>query len=97
MSHDSHEEIHVTPYSTYVIILSILLVLTAITVGVILLDLGVFSVTVALVVATIKAALVLLYFMHLKFDNKLFISLVAIVFAIYTTVIAITFIDYLAR
>ncbi|MBN8704432.1 MAG: cytochrome C oxidase subunit IV family protein [Bacteroidetes bacterium] len=97
MSHDTHEEVHITPYSTYIIILALLLVLTAITVGVTVIHLGTFSVAVALFVATIKGTLVLLYFMHLKFDNKLFLGLVAIVFAVYTAVIAITFIDYLSR
>ncbi|MCA0445985.1 MAG: cytochrome C oxidase subunit IV family protein [Bacteroidetes bacterium] len=97
MSHDTHEEVHITPYKTYYIILGLLLVLTAITVGVTLIHLGTFSVAVALFVATIKGSLVLLYFMHLKFDNKLFLALVAIVFAVYTAVIAITFIDYLSR
>ncbi|NUQ81720.1 MAG: cytochrome C oxidase subunit IV family protein [Bacteroidetes bacterium] len=94
-SHDSHQ--HITPYSTYIIVLAILLALTAVTVAVILVDLGVLSVAVALIVATIKAAIVLLYFMHLKYDDKFFMTLVAIVFAVYTVVMVITFFDYLFR
>ena len=49
--------------------LGALLVLTAITVGAAYVDLGSGNVVVALVVATIKATLVALFFMHLKWDK----------------------------
>ncbi len=46
-----------------------LLILTAITVGAAYVDLGSGNVVVALVVATIKASLVALFFMHLRWDK----------------------------
>ncbi|MDO8493888.1 MAG: cytochrome C oxidase subunit IV family protein [Deltaproteobacteria bacterium] len=47
-----------------------LLALTGITVGVSYYNFGDWNIFVAMLVATIKAALVCLYFMHLKYDNK---------------------------
>lgn len=63
---------HVVPFSTYMKVLSTLLVLTVLTVLVAQMDFGVFNVLIAMGIATVKAVLVLLFFMHLKYDNKLF-------------------------
>jgi len=46
-----------------------LLVLTVLTVAVTLVDLGPLNIWIALFVAVVKAALVALYFMHLRWDN----------------------------
>jgi cytochrome c oxidase subunit 4 len=51
---------------TYLAVFVALLVLTAVTVAVSYLDLGPFSTVVALTIATTKALLVLVFFMHLK-------------------------------
>jgi cytochrome c oxidase subunit 4 len=50
-----------------------LLVLTAITVGASYIDLGSILVNfvVAMLIASVKASLVLLYFMHMKYESKL--------------------------
>ncbi|MGI9549018.1 MAG: cytochrome C oxidase subunit IV family protein [Bdellovibrionales bacterium] len=56
----------------YLRILMILLGLTALTVGVSLIDFGIFNALIAMLIATIKGALVLLYFMHLKYDDKVY-------------------------
>ena len=61
---------HVFEYSTLFKILLALLVLTGITMGVSYLDLGQFNVWIALLIASCKGALVLLYFMHMKFEGK---------------------------
>jgi cytochrome c oxidase subunit 4 len=50
-----------------------------------------------MIIASTKAAIVLLYFMHLKFDDKIFRFMVTLVFAVYAVVIVITFFDYLYR
>ncbi|MGH7802009.1 MAG: cytochrome C oxidase subunit IV family protein [Thermodesulfobacteriota bacterium] len=62
---------HITPYRTYVWIWVALMIFTAITVGVSYFHFGIFNVVVALTVASIKASLVALYFMHLKFEDKI--------------------------
>ncbi len=66
-------ENHIVPLSVYARVLSALLVLTALTVGVAQVDFGFLNVLIAMGIATIKAVLVLLFFMHLKYDNKLFL------------------------
>jgi cytochrome c oxidase subunit IV len=63
-------EPHVLPLRTYFGTWGTLLVLTAITVAVSYADLGTANLLIALLVATIKATTVALFFMHLKFDHK---------------------------
>lgn len=63
---------HVLPVSLYWGVFGALLCLTALTVWVAEFDFGTMSTTVALLVATTKATLVLSIFMHLWFDNKVF-------------------------
>lgn len=58
-------------YRIYIIIWALLLVLTGVTLGVSYVHLGLLNVTVALLIASAKAALVALYFMHLRFENRL--------------------------
>jgi len=61
---------HILPISTYLATLAALLALTAITVGVSYINFGAANVWIALLVATIKASIVALVFMHLFFDHK---------------------------
>lgn len=67
-AHSSHEHSHGGP-AVYAATLIALLILTGITVGAAYIDLGSGNVVVALVIATIKATLVALFFMHLKWDK----------------------------
>lgn len=55
----------------YLFVWIALLVLTIITVSVSYHNYGIFNIVVAMLIATIKASLVCLYFMHLKYDNRL--------------------------
>jgi cytochrome c oxidase subunit 4 len=66
--HEVHE--HVSPVSLYNKIIAILFVLTGLTYAVSFADLGAASLTVAMLVAFVKASLVVAYFMHLKYDDK---------------------------
>jgi cytochrome c oxidase subunit 4 len=92
-----HTATHITSYRTYGIILVILLFLTAITITVTWFDAGSLSVGVAMLIACIKASLVLLYFMHLKFDQLIFKVFAGMVFLLLVIVFIITFFDYLFR
>ena len=58
-------------YASYAVVWIALLVLTATTVAVSSVDLGAMNVVVALLIASVKAALVALFFMHLKYENRL--------------------------
>lgn len=85
---------HIIPFSTYLIILGILLSFTALSVLVTHIDIGNFGIFAALLFATIKTTLVLMYFMHLKYDQKLFAQFVALVVFVFIAVVIITFFDY---
>ena len=68
---NSLENDHVLSYTTLAFILGLLLTLTGVTVAVSYMDLGFFNVPVALGVACTKVTLVLLYFMHLKYEGPI--------------------------
>jgi cytochrome c oxidase subunit 4 len=68
--HIEHVEHHL-PKSTYFVIFGALMVLTSLTVGLAFVDLGLFNVVVALTVAVVKASLVVMFFMHLKYESHL--------------------------
>jgi cytochrome c oxidase subunit 4 len=65
------EKGHGKGYGIYVAVWSGLVVLTVATVAVSYVDLGLLNVAVALLIASAKAALVALFFMHLRFEGKL--------------------------
>ncbi|MGB2663306.1 MAG: cytochrome C oxidase subunit IV family protein [Candidatus Acidiferrum sp.] len=69
MSEHGHTE-HIVPPSTYLIIILTLMFLTAATVTAAYIDLGRFNIVAALGIATIKATLVVLFFMHAKYSPK---------------------------
>jgi cytochrome c oxidase subunit 4 len=74
-NHDTHGagEHHVIPLATYFKILGLLLVLTAITVAAAQVNFGPWNTVIAMLIASIKAGFVLAFFMHLKYDNKLYL------------------------
>ena len=61
---------HILPFKLYATVFAVLLVLTAATVWVAQFDFGALNTFIAMAVATVKATLVGLYFMHLKYDDK---------------------------
>ncbi len=67
---ENRQPSHIFKYSTLLKILLALFVLTGITVGVSYLDLGKLNVWIALLIASCKGTLVLLFFMHMKFEGK---------------------------
>ena len=60
---------HVVPAYVLLGVFAALMVLTAVTVAVSYFDFGVLNLLVAMGVATVKATLVAMYFMHLRYDN----------------------------
>jgi cytochrome c oxidase subunit 4 len=68
--HGADHHPHVVPLSAYFGVWLALLLLTAITVGVSYVNFGPWNLVVALVVATIKASLVALIFMHLLWGER---------------------------
>jgi len=93
----TNAEIHITNYRVYGWVLLALLVLTTLTVTVTWIDLSALTVLIALVIASVKSFVVLRYFMHLRFESRLFTIFVLMVLSIYVLVIILTFFDYLTR
>lgn len=69
--HDDHDGHHVTPLWLYNAIFGGLLCLTVITVWIAQFDFGSMNTVIAMLVATVKASLVALFFMHLLHDERL--------------------------
>ncbi len=88
---------HVVPVRVYLRIFFALLVLTATTVAVAFVDLGPLNNVVALGIAVIKATLVILFFMHVKYSTRLTAIVVASgVFGL-AIMIGLTLTDYATR
>ena len=68
-AHDDAAVGHVVPIRTLIGVLATLVALTVITVAVTYVHLGPLNLAVALLIAMVKASLVLLYFMHLRWDR----------------------------
>ena len=94
---ENNDKPHIVPYKTFLLVLAALLVFTFISIGVTSYNLGPLTVLMALLLATAKTVLVLTYFMHLKYDVKMFAVLAAAVLALIGVVMFITFLDYLFR
>ena len=94
--HEEYEE-HVVPYTVYLAVFGALMVLTVLTVVVAFFDLGNLNVTVALTVAVMKASLVVLFFMHAKYQSQIIklVVLSSIVWLGFLFVITLS--DYLTR
>ncbi len=74
-----------------------LLVLTGITIGISFVDLGNLNVWIALFIATIKGSLVLMFFMHMKYEGKaLVLSFIGTILFL-TIMISFTFWDVAFR
>ena len=69
---------HVVPLKTNVAVWVALLVLTGVTTGIAFVDLGPLNTIVALVIATCKALLVVLIFMHVKYASDKLVKVVVL-------------------
>ena len=88
---------HVSPKSVYYAVFASLMALTAITVGVAFVNLGPFNFPVAISIAVIKATLVILYFMHVKYSSRLTKLIVGTGFFFLIVLFTLTLTDYLTR
>lgn len=78
-------------------VLAVLLFLTYVTVAVSRINLGYFNVVVALALATTKSLFVIMFFMHLKYENRTLQAFVFICFLILAIFIGMTFFDVAYR
>jgi len=92
--HADHQII--TPL-TYGMVFLTLLIFTGVTVGAAYIDLGIFNPVVALAIACFKAVVVILFFMHVKYQSNLIKLTVAAGFFTFIVLITMTMSDYISR
>ena len=88
---------HVSSPKNYVLIFLALMVLTAATVGVALVDLGWANDVVALTVAVCKALLVILFFIHVRYSTRMTVLTALAGFFWLAILILVIMIDYWSR
>jgi cytochrome c oxidase subunit 4 len=96
-THDESAEPHLIPYKTYVLIWMALCTLTLVTVGVSYANLRHMTIIVALIIACGKSTLVVLWFMHVKFENRAIWWFLIATILTYVTFVLLTFADYSFR
>ena len=94
MSEHTH---HIASKGLYYTIFLALMVLTALTVGVTYVDLGQANLLVAMGIAVLKATLVVLYFMHVRWSPKLVQVTFVTSFLFFGILVAFTLGDYFSR
>jgi len=93
MKRMKESESHIVAPKTFISVWLALLALTAVTVTVARMDLGAFSTLTAVVIASVKAGLVLWFFMHLKYEARLFKVLLLVPVVTLAVIIGLTFVD----
>jgi cytochrome c oxidase subunit 4 len=88
---------HIVPTRVYYGVFLALMVLTGVTSWVAFIDLGNFNLVVALAIAIIKATLVILFFMHVKYSTTLTKAVVASGFFFFMILVFFTMADLLTR
>ena len=90
-AHDG-SDVHEVNDRQYIVIALMLVALTAIEIAISYLDTGAFEVPLLLILMAVKFLTVVGYFMHLKFDNRLFAVMfytgLGLAISLYTVVIA---------
>jgi cytochrome c oxidase subunit IV len=86
---------HVVPVRTLLGVLAVLLVLTIATVAITLVDFGPLNIVFAMGIAFVKGTLVLLYFMHLRWDRPFHAIVIVSAVAFVTLFIGFTLLDAL--
>jgi cytochrome c oxidase subunit IV len=94
--HAGHSE-HIVPVWVYVSVFLALLVLTGLTTGVAFIDLGPFNTVGALFIAVVKMLLVVLFFMHVRYNKGLSRIVIIAAFFWLGIMIALTLGDELTR
>jgi cytochrome c oxidase subunit 4 len=95
MAHTDHN--HIVPLKVYYTIFALLMFCTYLTVQIAYFDLGPVNAIAALTIASFKATIVVLYFMHVKYSTRL-TWLVALASIFWLGILlSITMSDYLTR
>ena len=88
---------HVSPVSLYITIFLALMVGTALTVAAAFVNLGTFNFPVAMLIAVVKASLVVWFFMHVKYQSHLMKLSLATGLFFLAILLGETLIDYVSK
>ncbi len=97
ITNPEHGEHHIVSPIQYCIVFGTLLVFTGITVGAAYLNMGAFNPVIALGIACFKAVVVILFFMHVKYQSRLIKMTVGAGFLTFLILIGMTLSDYMSR
>jgi cytochrome c oxidase subunit 4 len=97
VTNPEHAEHHIVTPVQYAMVFGTLLVGTAITVGAAYVNLGPMNPVIALGIACTKAVIVILFFMHVKYQSRLIKMTVAAGFFTFLVLIMMTLSDYISR
>ena len=92
-----HNENHIVPVRVYVAVFLTLIAMTWVTAWISTVDLGPFNIYVALSIAIFKASLVILFFMHVKYQSNLIKITVGAGFFTFLALVTMTLLDYISR
>jgi cytochrome c oxidase subunit 4 len=92
-----HADHHIVTPVQYAMVFAALLIGTVLTVIAAKVDLGVFNPIIALGIACTKAVIVILFFMHVKYQSKLVKLTVISGFFTFLVLITMTLTDYISR
>ncbi|MFC6645854.1 cytochrome C oxidase subunit IV family protein [Granulicella cerasi] len=97
VTNPEHAEHHIVSPMQYVMVYLTLLVFTGITVGAAFIDMGALNPVIALAIASIKMVIVLLFFMHAKYQSRLIKMTIGSGFFIFLVLVTMTLTDYMSR
>jgi len=92
-----NEKHHIVSYKTYIFVLLALIIMTLVSVAITQIELSRWATIAALAIAGVKSSFVLIIFMHLKYDQRMFKLMAGLVIALVFVVILITMLDYTFR
>ncbi|HWZ50416.1 MAG TPA: cytochrome C oxidase subunit IV family protein [Granulicella sp.] len=97
VNNPEHLEHHVVGPKTYGIVFGTLLLCTLLTVLAARVEMGVFNPIVALAIACFKGVIVILFFMHVKYQSRLIKMTVGAGFLTFLVLVMMTLSDYMSR
>ena len=97
VTNPEHAEHHIVTPFQYCLVFGTLLVFTGVTVGAAYIDMGALNPVIALGIACFKAVVVILFFMHVKYQSRLIKMTVGAGFFTFLVLITMTMADYISR
>ena len=97
VTNPEHASHHIVSPAQYAMVFATLLACTALTVFAADINLGVFNPIIALAIASFKGVIVILFFMHVKYQSHLIKVTVGAGFFMFLVLVTMTLSDYISR